>query len=249
MSNSPISNRLVSDTCPSGQDVGAPNGKIIWIIITAYQEAQTIEQVVRDALRESPYVAVIDDGSDDNTAQKAHDAGAHVLRHLFNLGQGAALQTGLSFALAEGADLIVTMDADGQHDPADIGRMAIELEAAQADVALGNRFSGQAIGISWRRRMILKCAWFLIRVTSGVAVSDSQIGLRLFSAHAARKLTIRQNRMAYASELIHQIVRLKLKIVEIPVSVTYTDYSIRKGQSGFNSINILIDLIVGKFVK
>ena len=231
------------------QGVPASDGKALWIVITAYQEEQTIDQAVRDALRQSPLVAVIDDGSDDETARIAHIAGAHVLRHLFNLGQGAALQTGLAFALSEGADLIVTMDADGQHDPADIGRMVKELEAANADVALGNRFSGQVIGISWRRRIILKCAWFLIRLTSGVSVSDSQIGLRLFSADAARKLTITQNRMAYASELIHQIIRLNLKFIEIPVSVTYTNYSIKKGQSGFNSINILIDLIIGKFVK
>jgi len=179
----------------------------------------------------------------------AVEAGAHVVRHTFNLGQGAALQTGINFALSEGADLIVTMDADGQHDPSDIANMVAELEATGADVALGDRFSGRAIGITWRRRIILKCAWFFIRMTSGREISDSQIGLRLFSADAAVKLTITQNRMAYASELINQITRLKLKIIEIPVSVTYTNYSIRKGQSGFNSINILIDLIVGRLVK
>lgn len=249
MSSSSGAKMLASDAVQGRIGTGHSTGEKVWIVITAYQEAQTIERVVSDALQQSPYVAVIDDGSDDETAPKAHDAGAHVLRHLFNLGQGAALQTGIAFALAEDADLIVTIDADGQHNPADIARMAKEMAAVNADVALGNRFSGEAIGISWRRRLILKCAWFLIRITSGVAVSDSQIGLRIFSAEAARKLDIRQNRMAYASELIKQIVQLKLKIIEIPVSVTYTDYSIRKGQSGFNSINILIDLIVGKFVK
>ena len=93
------------------------------------------------------------------------------------------------------------------------------------------------------------CAWCLIRLTSGVAISDSQIGLRLFSSDAARKLVITQNRMAYASELINQMVRLKLNIVEIPVSVTYTDYSMKKGQSGLNSVNIIVDLIVGKILK
>lgn len=222
---------------------------ITWIVITAYQEEKTVGQVVKEALLQSPFVAVIDDGSTDQTAKRAHDAGAYVLTHLFNLGQGAALQTGLSFALTRGADLIVTMDADGQHDPTDISRMITKLETTNADVVLGNRFSGQAIGISWRRRTILRCAWFLIRLTSGVAISDSQIGLRLFNSDAARKLTIKQNRMAYASELIHQIVRLNLRIVEIPVSVTYSDYSLKKGQSELNSINILVDLIVGKILK
>ena len=228
---------------------GPSDAKRIWIVITAYQEAQTVGQVVCNSLPQSPYVIVVDDGSEDETAQRALEAGAHVVRHTFNLGQGAALQTGITFALSEGADLIVTMDADGQHDPSDIAYMVAELEAAGADVALGDRFSGRVIGITWRRRIILKCAWFLIRMTSGRAISDSQIGLRLFSADAAIKLTITQNRMAYASELINQITRLKLKIIEIPVSVTYTNYSIRKGQSGFNSINILIDLIVGRLVK
>jgi len=232
--------RPESDTCEA---------KRIWIVITAYQEAQTVGQVVRNSLLQSPYVVVVDDGSEDETAQRALEAGAHVVRHIFNLGQGAALQTGITFALSECANLIVTMDADGQHDPTDIANMVAELEAAGADVALGDRFSGQAIGITWRRRIILKCAWFFIRITSGRAISDSQIGLRLFSADAARKLAITQNRMAYASELINQITRLEMKIIEIPVSVTYTSYSIRKGQSGFNSINILIDLIVGRLVK
>lgn len=222
---------------------------VTWIIITAYQEEKTVGKVVEEALLQSPFVAVIDDGSTDQTAKKAHDAGAFVLTHLFNLGQGAALQTGLLFALSQGAKLIVTMDADGQHDPTDISRMIAKMETTNADVVLGNRFTGQAIGISWRRRIILRCAWFLIKVTSGVAISDSQIGLRLFSSNAARKLTIKQNRMAYASELIHQIIRLKLRIVEIPVSVTYSDYSLRKGQSELNSINILVDLIVGKLLK
>ncbi len=223
--------------------------KRIWIVITAYQESQTVGQVVRNCLSQSPYVVVVDDGSEDDTSQRALEAGARVVRHIFNLGQGAALQTGITFALSEGADLIVTMDADGQHDPSDIVDMVAAFEAAGADVVLGDRFSGRTIGITWRRRIILKCAWFLIRMTSGRAISDSQIGLRLLSADAARKLEITQNRMAYASELINQITRLNLKIIETPVSVTYTRYSIRKGQSGFNSINILIDLIVGRLVK
>ncbi len=239
------------ETTPYNNGEGGRSAKLrrTWIIITAYQEEQTIGDVVKRALLQSPFVAVIDDGSTDRTAKIAHEAGAYVLSHLFNLGQGAALQTGFSFALTEGADLIVTLDADGQHDPEDISRMISKIESSNADVVLGNRFSGKAIGISWRRRFILRCAWCLIRLTSGVAISDSQIGLRLFSSDAARKLVITQNRMAYASELINQMVRLKLNIVEIPVSVTYTDYSMKKGQSGLNSVNIIVDLIVGKILK
>jgi len=238
---------IVSDAL--AQEPSATAEKILWIVITAYQESQTVGQVVRDSVLQSPYVVVVDDGSNDETAQFALEAGAHVVRHAFNLGQGAALQTGIAFALSEGAELIATMDADGQHDPSDIAHMVVKLEAAGADVALGDRFSGRVVGMSWRRRFILECARFLVRITSGRTISDSQIGLRLFSADAARKLTIRQHRMAYASELINQIARCKLKIIEIPVSVTYTSYSIKKGQSGFNSINILIDLIVGRLIK
>jgi len=250
MNNFPQSEARIAKDGPTGVPVGAAaRDKNIWVVITAYQEAQTIAEVVRGALLQSANVVIVDDGSTDDTLREAHNAGAYVLRHLFNLGQGAALQTGLTFALSEGADLIVTMDADGQHNPADITRMAEKMAEAGADVALGNRFSGEAIGISWRRRFILKCAWIVIWLTSGVAVADSQIGLRIFSAEAARKLAITQHRMAYASELIQQIHRLNLKTVDVPVTVTYTDYSIKKGQSGFNSINIIIDLILGKFAK
>ena len=88
-----------------------------------------------------------------------------------------------------------------------------------------------------------------MRISSGIAISDSQIGFRIFTAEAATRLSITQNRMAYASELVQQIARLKLKIVEVPVTVVYTAYSKRKGQSGLNSINIIIDLIFGKLLK
>ena len=223
--------------------------KEIWVVITAFEEESIIADVIKGALLQSHNIVIVDDGSTDETGAIAHREGAYVLRHLFNLGQGAALRTGMEFALSMGAELIVTMDADGQHDARDIPLMVSRMMEEGADVALGNRFSGKVIGISWQRRFILICAWILTRVSSGIAISDSQIGFRIFTAEAATRLSITQNRMAYASELIQQIVRLKLKIVEVPVTVVYTAYSKRKGQSGLNSINIIIDLILGKLLK
>ena len=223
--------------------------KKIWVVITAFEEESIIADVIKGALLQSHNIVIVDDGSTDETGAIAHREGAYVLRHLFNLGQGAALRTGMEFALSMGAELIVTMDADGQHDARDIPLMVSRMMEEGADVALGNRFSGKVIGISWQRRFILICAWILTRVSSGIAISDSQIGFRIFTAEAATRLSITQNRMAYASELVQQIARLKLKIVEVPVTVVYTAYSKRKGQSGLNSINIIIDLILGKLLK
>lgn len=220
-----------------------------WIVIAAYNEGSIIGSVVRNAHIRFTNVVVVDDGSRDDTGAQAHQAGAYVISHPINLGQGAALQTGISFALSKGAQVIITFDADGQHDIADAFSMACRLREGHLDVLLGSRFLGKCVGIPIIRRYFLKLAALFTRFTSGVKVTDAHNGLRALTAESAKKIRIRQNRMAHASEFVDQIGHLKLKVAEHPVSITYSAYSLNKGQRLTNSLAIIVDLFIGKIGK
>jgi glycosyltransferase involved in cell wall biosynthesis len=172
-----------------------------------------------------------------------------VLRHAINRGQGAALQSGITLALARGADVVVTFDADGQHLAADIPRLVAPVLSGGADVALGSRFLEPTSDVPPLRRLVLKGAVFFTTLTTGVRLSDAHNGLRAFSRSAAQTIRIRQDRMAHASELISEIRRHRLRFEEVPITVLYTDYSRGKGQSAFGAFRVLLDLVVGKGVR
>jgi glycosyltransferase involved in cell wall biosynthesis len=177
----------------------------LWIVIPAYNEAQVVEGVVRAVVKKFEKVVVVDDCSEDDTFSAAQRSGAHVLRHPINLGQGAALQTGISYALRQGATHIAMFDADGQHDIRDLHAMLELQKTTGVDCVLGSRFIGRAIDMPRERRLLLQAAVLYTRLTAGLAVTDAHNGLRLFSRTAASRIKIRQNRMAHASELIEQI--------------------------------------------
>jgi len=223
--------------------------QLIVVVIAAFNEAGVIGGVVRDVRQSYPNVVVVDDGSSDGTAACAVASGAVVLRHPVNLGQGAALQTGITYALARGGELIVTFDADGQHACADIARMVGALIEHDAQVALGSRFLGKAVGISTARRMLLRLAVLFTRLTTGLKVTDAHNGLRVFTRAAARKVRITQNRMAHASELLDQIARHKMSYVEVPVTISYTRHSRAKGQTLLGAADIVSDLVLGKLAR
>lgn len=216
-----------------------------WVVVPAHGEAAVIRRTVA-ALRERfPRVVVVDDGSPDATGDEALAAGAVVLRHPVNLGQGAALQTGIEYALAQGAAYVATFDADGQHDPADLARMYQTLQRGDCDIVLGSRFAGRAEGLSPARRLALKAAVAFTNLTTGVRLTDAHNGLRIMTADAARRLDLRQDQMAHASELVARIGQLGLRHAEEPVTITYDDYSRRKGQKLSNGFHILSALVAG----
>ena len=194
-------------------------------------------------------VVVVDDGSSDATATVARRSGAAVLRHCINLGQGAALRTGIAFALSRGARYICTFDADGQHDPASVAEMRRALDESGADVALGSRFAGNSIGMPAFRRLFLRFAVVVTRLMTGLRVSDTHNGLRVFTRSAAERIQIRQLGMAHASEILAQIAENRLTFVEVPTTVVYTEYSNAKGQSLFNSVKIVLDLVYHTWSK
>jgi glycosyltransferase involved in cell wall biosynthesis len=215
----------------------------VYIIIPAYNESKSIVLVVSD-LHKAGYqhVIVIDDGSHDDTASRAEAAGATILRHAFNLGQGAALQTGIDYARLAGAEFIVTFDADGQHSVSDIALLVDSLVKTRADFALGSRFLNGCSHVPPIRRAMLQLATVFTRVTTGLQLTDAHNGIRAMTAKGAAAIRLRQNRMAHASEFLAQIARSGLEYIEQPVTIRYTAYSIAKGQKTSDSFLILLDL-------
>ena len=214
----------------------------VWVVIAAHNEARVIGQVVC-SLCAAPYrVAVVDDGSTDSTAEAAAAAGAILVRHPINLGQGAALQTGIELALSRGAGTIVTFDADGQHRAADVAKLLDVLAAERADFALGSRFLGTALEMPASRKILLRAATWFTRLTTGLNVTDAHNGLRAMTRRGALRIRLRQNRMAHASEILGQIAASGLKYVEVPVTIEYSHYSLAKGQRSGDFVAILLDL-------
>jgi polyprenyl-phospho-N-acetylgalactosaminyl synthase len=214
-----------------------------FIVVAAYNEAAVIAEVVGELLFTYPRVVVVDDGSADGTAAVAREAGAIVLHHSLNRGQGAALQTGFDYCLRHGARYAVTFDADGQHRMEEIALLLEPLRSGRADVALGSRFTGKAPDMPRSRRLVLRLGVLFTRVVSGARLSDTHNGLRALSRRALAQVRITQDRMAHASELIDQIVRSGLPYVEVPVTIRYTPYSRAKGQRLSGSVKIVADYL------
>jgi glycosyltransferase involved in cell wall biosynthesis len=221
----------------------------VWVVMAAYNEASVIAETIRELVPRFPNVVVVDDGSRDATYARARETGVHVVRHPINLGQGAALQTGIRYALRRGAGYVVTFDADGQHDVEDLPRMFSVLHERGADIVLGSRFLGSTTGMPAARRMMLKGAVFFTNFTAGVKLTDAHNGLRFMTAEAAARFNITQNGMAHASEFIEQIGRLKLDYIEVPVHIRYTEYSLGKGQRLSNALRILGELFSNWVVR
>ncbi|GAA1446636.1 glycosyltransferase family 2 protein [Leifsonia poae] len=214
-------------------------------MIPLYNEAPVVRAVVEEARKTFPKVVCVDDGSTDASVVEARAAGAVVVRHPVNLGQGASLRTGLDYALADpSADYFVTFDADGQHQVADAVAMVHMLDEQPLDIVVGSRFLDKRTKVAFVKRVVLKLGVVFERMSSGVQLTDAHNGLRAFNRHAAETVAITQNRMAHASEIVSEIGRNRLRWAEAPVHVVYTDYSRSKGQSVWNSVNILSDLFL-----
>ena len=214
-----------------------------WIVIPMYNEATVVGSVIRDLRQEFPNVVCVDDGSRDGSQTVARDAGAVVVQHPINLGQGAALQTGMAYALQDpNMTSIVTFDADGQHRVEDAVEMVARINSGEADVVLGSRFLDDRTKLSPQKRIVLKTAAIQSRMATGMNLTDAHNGLRAINRDVVSKLHLTQNRMAHASELVNQLATIRPRWVEHPVEIIYTDYSKSKGQSLLNSVNILAEL-------
>ena len=214
---------------------------VVWVVMPCFNEGAALRAAIADVRRFGYSLVVVDDGSRVPVSREIGDAGVHVLRHCVNLGQGAALQTGIDFALRHGAQFIVTFDSDGQHVAAEIESLLEPLRAGRADVALGSRFAagGRAVNITQTRERTLKIATLLTRYTTGLQLTDTHNGFRGLTREAATQLRITQNRMAHASQILEEIAHRGISYVEVPVTIHYTDYSVQKGQRLSNAFNIM----------
>jgi len=218
-----------------------------WVVIPAYNEEKNIRAVV-EGLKKGGFddIIVVDDGSSDRTGKVAEE-GAVVLRHLINLGQGAALKTGIEYSLRNGADLIVTFDADNQHRVKDINLMINHLQKNKLDVVLGSRFLRNDTQIPWIRKIFLKGGALVFRVLYGAKLTDSHNGLRVLTRKAAKKIRIRSEGMEHASEIVEEIVRNGLKYAEYPVRINYSG-ELRHGNF-FHALNIFYRMLLNKFLR
>lgn len=219
-------------------------GNKIYIVIPAFNEEKVVGQVVRE-VKKAGYdkIILVDDGSSDRTVKEAESAGATVLRHKINRGKGAAVKTGIEAAKLFNADVAVTMDGDGQHNPVEIDRLISKI-SQDFDVVLGSRLLNRKEMPTLRviyNFLGNLFTWYL----HGLWVTDSQSGFRAYSRKALDLIDTRSDRYEYDSEIIREIYRHKLKFTEVPVSVRYTKYSMGKTekQSFLNGLKTVARMI------
>ncbi len=223
----------------------------IYVVVPAFNERAVIRATVEPLLSRGYQVVVVDDASTDQTSGALDGLPVHVVRHSINLGQGAALATGMAYALGRGAGVIVHFDADGQHCPDDIAGIVEPILAGEADVVLGSRFlrPQDAQLVPAGRRWLLKLGIVFNGLLTGMWLSDAHNGLRALGRPAAAKMQLHANRYAHATEILDQIRRNRWRYVERPCSILYTDYSRAKGQRASNAFNIALDLLVGRLFR
>ncbi|MPZ81710.1 MAG: glycosyltransferase [Actinophytocola sp.] len=217
----------------------------VWLVVPVYNEATVIAGVVQEARKTFPNVVCVDDGSKDGSADLIRRSGAHLVRHPVNLGQGAAIQTGVEYARAQpGAQYFVTFDADGQHQVEDVGRMVQRLRDEPLDIVVGTRFHGDTEHIPFIKRFVLKTVVMLSPTLRKLELTDAHNGLRVFTKKVADDLNITLNGMGHASQIVEMIARRGWRVGEEPVTILYTEYSMAKGQSMINGVNILFDTLL-----
>ncbi|HET7075600.1 MAG TPA: glycosyltransferase family 2 protein, partial [Mycobacterium sp.] len=209
----------------------------------AFDEAAVIAEVIADVRLVFDNVVCVDDGSTDDTGEIARRSGAHLVRHPINLGQGAAIQTGVEYARKQpGAQVFATFDADGQHRVKDLIAMIDRLCIGDVDVVIGTRFGRQqGSRPPFLKRVVLQSAARLSRRGRRLGLTDTNNGLRVFNRTVADGLNITMSGMSHANEFVMLIAENRWRVVEQPVEVLYTEYSKSKGQPLLNGVNIIFD--------
>ncbi|MGH3542233.1 MAG: glycosyltransferase family 2 protein [Mycobacterium sp.] len=214
----------------------------VWIVVPAFNEAGVIGDVIADLRSVFEHVVCVDDGSGDDTGEIALRAGAHLVRHPVNLGQGAAIQTGIEYARRQpDAQVFATFDGDGQHRVKDVVAMIDRLAADDVDVVIGTRF-GPGVGRPpLLKHVVLRTAAWLSPRGRRLGLTDTNNGLRAFNKTVADGLDITMSGMSHATEFIMLVAENRWRVAEEPVEVLYTEYSKSKGQPLLNGVNIIFD--------
>lgn len=222
-----------------------------YIVIPAFNEAKVIGDVVSE-VQQAGYknIIIVDDGSSDATFERASQlVGVTALRHRINRGKGAATTTGMVAACKLGADIVVTMDGDGQHDPADIRNLVLPIMKEGYDIVLGSRMMDPE-GMPRIKIVANKIGNWCTMMLYGILVSDSQSGFRAYTRYAAEIIDTKADKYEYDSKVIREISKKRLRFKEIPIAVRYTEYSMNKPQKqGFiNGVKTLLRMIWGTLV-
>lgn len=217
----------------------------IWAVIPAYNEQKNIAGIIQKTKRHAGNVIVVDDGSSDKTSEIAEKEGAVVVRHIINLGKGATLKTGCDFAVKKGAEFIIVLDADAQHNPDDIPRFIEKIEKSKKyDIVFGYRKA------SAKMPLVLRFGnWFIsnvVRLLCKIELNDTQCGFRAFSREAYKKIRWEASDYSMESEMISRAGKQKLKYVQIPIETIYSDKY--KGTTITDGIKIVLNMIWWKML-
>lgn len=220
--------------------------KKVWIIVPAYNEHKNIFGVIKSLQEHTSNIVVVNDASKDRTKEIVQPLGVHLVNHMINRGQGAALQTGTEYALRQGAEIIVHFDADGQMLAKDIYRIIVPIIDQEAEIVFGSRFLMKKSQIPWTKKyLILKPAIFFNWFFTGIKLSDAHNGFRALSKKAAQAIRISQDGMAHASEILDMVRSNDLNFTEVPVEIVYNQYG-QKFTSGFK---IVFDLLLARIIR
>ncbi len=211
---------------PAGD--GSPGDTSILVLIPAWNEARTIGPIVEAVAARLP-VLVVDDGSTDTTAECARRAGAEVIAHPANRRKGAALKTGFAWAMEKGYGAVITMDADGQHDPEDLGRFLDAHRQARAGLVIGER---QFAEMPWPNRFTTPLGSKILSLALGIPVTDNQSGFRLLTRDFLERMHLASDGYELEVEMIWEAVRLKMPPAWVPIRTIY----FRDRQSGFHPV-------------
>jgi glycosyltransferase involved in cell wall biosynthesis len=224
--------------------------KDTYVIIPIYNEDSIVGDVIKEAKKYFENVVCINDGSTDASSQVIKEAGGILIEHSTNFGAGAATQTGIEYALLDkNAKEFITIDADGQHEIKDAVNMLEYMKENKLDIVLGSRFLGKVHNIAGLKKLFLRLAASFSKMLSGIYLTDPHIGIRVFNRNFAENLKLTMPDFSHASELVHRIAEGNYKYAEIPVTITYSDYSKAKGQPMLNAINIVFDVVFHRISK
>jgi glycosyltransferase involved in cell wall biosynthesis len=219
-------------------------------VIPAYNEERVIFQTIRPIIQAGHKVVCVDDASNDATGQKALEAGAIVVRHMINSGQGASLQTGFDFISQKAenfkdVDYVVTFDADGQHSLDDLDQFLDAFRNdPELDIALGSRFLSIKFKGSRLKRLVLKTMAYISKYTLGIRLTDRHNGFRVIKKDKLHHFKLKSSGYDHADEFLHIISFNNLRYIEVATNINYTDYSIAKGQPMINGFKILFDRVI-----